>query len=839
MQKSVSKDHKNIRELIRQKNDIVDIAERCGYPLTKKGQSWRHGSKGSLSVSPEKQLWYDFENHQGGDVIDFVRLRDPECAGSFEKAVSKLLPEEEREKYAPQISAYMRDEKREQDDVSKWNSVLLARSDMEICRNALGYLHDERKISDEQIKEKKIGIILADKATDDADANKKIQPRIVIPLWDENGKVVKYHISRAFRPGDEPRYKKPFNDQNNVFLRSCPAGLETLSKGNNSVWFVEGIFDYLDLDGKGYSVLASTGGGMSDEMISYAWQFERVILAFDNDEAGQKYTKDAARNLFNRGINFDVIQLPEGVKDVAEFYERGGDFQELENNKLNKLEYLMTLFSPDKSQSKKQEKEQKAEIKKIMTDARKSGASEADITEFANGLINAGFDKNYIEALLKKAMEGESESEIAAKIRESHELIFHEKTGFYEYAPKKGIWQPTTTNTVAKYVHAYLGKIATSKRVSGVVKNIQYGVNDDENFLINRLNRLPLFVFKNGTFRYSMNGRYEFGEHAPENFASIRLGYDYDKNAECERWLQFIQEVTNNDSERAAVLQEFAGYVFYTDCRLGKILIPIGEGKNGKNVFAEVLRHVFGVENCTSISADKFGENFQMITLKDSLLNLSTETSKALNKSRDNLFKIATGDPMTDSYKGKDNITFSSRAKLIVCMNNYPEINDNTYALERRLLFVDFPITFKKNPKGENEKLVDVNLLDKLKTELPGIFNWCVEGFQRLIRNGSFTENADTLRNIRALKAMNNELYDFVDECIEQFFGHKVERAKIYDLYSSWCERNHIAPKSSQKFHAEFRRILKLKVVFGESQAHNGNRYYAFVSWLENVQTQS
>ena len=68
----------DFKEKVRQSSDIIDVIS--GYvPLKKKGRDyWAccpfHGEKTpSFSVSKEKQFFYCYGCHVGGDVFEFVR----------------------------------------------------------------------------------------------------------------------------------------------------------------------------------------------------------------------------------------------------------------------------------------------------------------------------------------------------------------------------------------------------------------------------------------------------------------------------------------------------------------------------------------------------------------------------------------------------------------------------------------------------------------------------------------------------------------------------------------------------------------------------------------------
>ena len=64
--------------------------------------------------------------------------------------------------------------------------------------------------------------------------------------------------------------------------------------------------------------------------------------------------------------------------------------------------------------------------------------------------------------------------------------------------------------------------------------------------------------------------------------------------ARCERWLKFIEEISENDLELANFLQKFCGYLLSGHRDEQIILFLHGTIANGKSVFLSILKHVLG-----------------------------------------------------------------------------------------------------------------------------------------------------------------------------------------------------------------------------------------------------
>tara|TARA_R100001480_G_scaffold48045_2_gene61426 strand:- start:672 stop:2633 length:1962 start_codon:yes stop_codon:yes gene_type:complete len=54
------------------------VLELLGEPKVKKGDEWRYGNKGSLVVNIENATWFDFENDEGGGIVDLIKRESRE-----------------------------------------------------------------------------------------------------------------------------------------------------------------------------------------------------------------------------------------------------------------------------------------------------------------------------------------------------------------------------------------------------------------------------------------------------------------------------------------------------------------------------------------------------------------------------------------------------------------------------------------------------------------------------------------------------------------------------------------------------------------------------------------
>lgn len=133
---------------------------------------------------------------------------------------------------------------------------------------------------------------------------------VVVPVRDE-GRLVGL-VRRCLNPGD-PKYR---NSQG-MNARGYLLGLDLVDPLARTVVVVEGPMDCMWLDQHGYPAVAILGSslsvGQADRLKRRFW---KVVMAFDNDAAGQAATSKARSML--HPLELATVVLPAAVKDVQE-----------------------------------------------------------------------------------------------------------------------------------------------------------------------------------------------------------------------------------------------------------------------------------------------------------------------------------------------------------------------------------------------------------------------------------------------------------------------------------------------------------------------------------------
>ena len=818
----------SIFQEVQERYNILDVAKSLNIRLKKVGSSYRSdsldgdGGENALAFYESTNSWYDFKLQISGDVTDLVA--QVKFNGNIKEALNDLLPNREKHRVSEELKA----KSQFMTNVERWHNNLFDTT-RKSSVNALEYLH-RRGINDDTIKQLKIGI----------DYTFDNEYRIIVPYWDEAGKNVLYYTSRILNDNKKsPKYKKASLERF-PFLRNAPMGLNTLKRKKDDILVItEGVFDWLAFYQEGYSVLSPNGGDFGKqwpEVLEKIKDFKRVILAFDNDEAGQGFTYKAAQELIKHKIPFSCATLL--MKDVAEEYEAMKNLDSIFNSLRPGLKWLLRYITPQATFEELTvgEREKAMAKCKAFIDDIAAYANSSDIHDMLISL-RSYFPKDWISGLLEIARKGPNQADVAEKIRLSHDLLYNPRVGFFEYqdpakaSVDKGIWKQLDNENVMSYINNRLGRFATGSKLTSILKLIQTDMNILSDVPIYEFNSHPLISFLNGTLHIDMNtGKAVLKPHSRYDYTTVQLPYYYNPNAKCPQWEKFIDEITNGRKDNQAVLQEFSGYVLNPDCKFQKALMLKGGGSNGKSVFFDIISAALGGLGkdgkgyVSGSEPSKWANDFRLMSMRTAWLNISRDMENDFRGAEGIFKKIVAGEVLEDSYKFKDTIPFQTRTKLMMAANFFPSINDTSDGFMRRWLIVDLPMHYV--PKGTvrpgtNDRELDPYLEYKLMKELSGIFNWIIAGLQRLLAQKQFTHTAQQDALIREFRAANNPLYSFVEEKHEFFSGsdegHIVPRQMVFTMFAEWAENNRIFPMPANRFYSNMKSVFNnLSMPFDE-----------------------
>jgi DNA primase len=377
MVKYMSRIYEDVIKEINSRLELVDIVSET-VQLTRKGNRYWglcpfHQEKtASFSVTPERNMFYCFGCHAGGDMISYIMKRENM---EFREAV-EYLANRAGVTVQQETPAVRRKRDRAMGVLAAnkaaaqfYNQLLLSAKGKKALKYlqerhlspaivekfSLGYAPDswntiedylfKKAFSQEQVKS--TGLI----KRSDHQQNRYydlFRDRIIFPIHDQRGEVVGF--GGRVLDGSLPKYLNTpetelFSKRKNLYgLYQARQAMRNL----NQALVVEGYMDCLKLHQAGIeNTVATLGTALTQDQARLLRRFvEEVVLLFDGDDAGQREALRAIEVLHAEGLKIWVVSLP-GGKDPDEYLDLYGKeefLQYIQNSKVDYIEFKLNRY---------------------------------------------------------------------------------------------------------------------------------------------------------------------------------------------------------------------------------------------------------------------------------------------------------------------------------------------------------------------------------------------------------------------------------------------------------------------------------------------------------------
>lgn len=344
-------------EFVAQVNARLDIAEVVGayVSLKKQGRNlWGlcpfHTEKTpSFSVAPDKQIYYCFGCHKGGNALRFLMdIEGLSFVEAVEKAAGMVGLQMPQEEASAAETAEMQQRRRYFKMMAEAAEYYRAQLWGEAGREARGYLQ-RRGLSAELAQRFGLGLCsgwdgavkhllgrgyqfaeieaagLSSRREKGDGFFDKFHHRLIFPIWDYRGQPVAFG-GRVMGNG-QPKYlnspeTRYFHKSQNLYgLFQAGAAIR---RADEAV-LMEGYMDVLAAHQFGVdNAIASLGTAFNVEHTRLLKRYTtRVLLVYDGDSAGVNAADRAIDILHNEGFEVRLLTLPDGL-DPDEFLHRQG-----------------------------------------------------------------------------------------------------------------------------------------------------------------------------------------------------------------------------------------------------------------------------------------------------------------------------------------------------------------------------------------------------------------------------------------------------------------------------------------------------------------------------------
>ena len=190
-------------------------------------------------------------------------------------------------------------------------------------------------------------------------------------------------------------------------------------------------------------------------------------------------------------------------------------------------------------------------------------------------------------------------------------------------------------------------------------------------------------------------------------------------------WTDFVDFVCSGDSGMASVLQVLCGASAFGRLRDHRVDVFVGDGGNGKSVFANTIVSALGsyagTLHSSALNANGDQHPTAVASLEGKRLVMVPECDGGTFKA-EILKTLSGGDLITARFMRRDFFEFQNVANLFVLTNEPPAVAAVNNALRRRIRIWPFDNVPEKP---------DPRLSEKLACELPSVLRWIAEGARR------------------------------------------------------------------------------------------------------------
>jgi putative DNA primase/helicase len=295
--------------------------------------------------------------------------------------------------------------------------------------------------------------------------------------------------------------------------------------------------------------------------------------------------------------------------------------------------------------------------------------------------------------------------------------------------------------------------------------------------------------------------------HRKDDYITKMIPYDYDPDATCPRFENFLFETFNGNLALVGYVIRLMGYCCTGLTTEQKWWMFVGPTASGKSTLLRVLHGILGpyamaLPDNYFLLSHHDNKDFITGNLHGVRLATCVETNegKRLNVAK---IKMLTGeDPISAELKYQNAFTFKPQCKLILATNYPPRIPAGDDAIWRRLKVVPFTRTLPENQwiKGLADELI--------AQEAPGIMNQALHGC-RAWQRGGLQEPPEVADAVGAYRTAE----DIVNDCLKECFDRddnpetKTRRQVTLAIVNKWAQDNHYSAFNGKKLGKELDRL--------------------------------
>jgi P4 family phage/plasmid primase-like protien len=288
----------------------------------------------------------------------------------------------------------------------------------------------------------------------------------------------------------------------------------------------------------------------------------------------------------------------------------------------------------------------------------------------------------------------------------------------------------------------------------------------------------------------------ELHEHDRAALHTKQAPINYRADAAAPTWERFLREIMPSAEDRA-FLQRAVGYSLTGDVSEHVLFVLHGTGQNGKSVFLEAIRAAMGDYAQQAppeliVARRGGGVPADVARLHGARFVTASETEDGSRLAESLVKQLTGGDRVVARRLYADFFEFDPTHKIWLATNHKPQVFGSDEAIWRRIRLVPFEVTIPKDRR-------DKRLAHTLRTELPGIVAWAVEGCLEWQRYG-LGESTNVLAATAEYRSESDVFGAFLEDTCVVGEAETVAAQSLYQEYEIWASNSNLRPMSMVAF---------------------------------------
>ena len=314
-----------------------------------------------------------------------------------------------------------------------------------------------------------------------------------------------------------------------------------------------------------------------------------------------------------------------------------------------------------------------------------------------------------------------------------------------------------------------------------------------------------------------LNGTYDlsdftFREPRWDDYLTMQTNFRHtvSRDIRYERWEKFIDEVTENNHDKADFLQRALGYSMLGMSNEECMFILHGKTtRNGKSTLLNTIEYMLGDYSkvvpvgmiCKGDrQKDAEAASPTLAGLKGKRFVTMSESNEYGKMDEEKIKQLTGGEEISARALYQSAITFKPQFTLWLSCNDLPLVTDKSLFASGRIKVIEFNRHF--SPQEQ-----DTHLKDELTTmkAMSGIFMWLVRGYIRYKEHG-LAMSEELTQVVRNYERDNDLVLQFLESRCVQSEGANIKAKDLYNAYKLWARSEGAFILSARKFNSEMER---------------------------------